>query len=67
MGEDTVSIKEAAGLLKVSRGTIYRMIGDGRLQAVTRGHLLKGKHLIVRASLERYLSPTELPRDSADR
>jgi excisionase family DNA binding protein len=56
MGDETMSIQEAADALKVSRGMIYRMVRDGRLKARTIDYRKRGRYLVLRDSLNALLA-----------
>ena len=52
-----MSIAEASRILGVSRGTIYRMIESGRLQAERRTYLDSHQYRVLRSSVESLLHP----------
>lgn len=52
-GEELMSIKAVADALGVSRGMVYRMIADGRLQAVERPKYRAGRWVVPASEVER--------------
>jgi len=51
-GQLMLSIAQAAALLGVGRGTVYAMIGDGRLRAVSIGR----RRVVARDEVERVVA-----------
>lgn len=54
---DLLNINEVAAALRVSKMTVYRFIGDGRLPAIRLGSSLR----VHRRDLESYLAAAFLP------
>ncbi|HTK64228.1 MAG TPA: helix-turn-helix domain-containing protein [Pseudonocardia sp.] len=54
---DLLNINEVAGMLRVSKMTVYRFIRDGRLSAVRIGNSLR----VYRTDLNQYLASAYLP------
>jgi excisionase family DNA binding protein len=55
-GQTTMSIAAASRALKVSRGTVYRLIESGKLQAERRMFMTTKQYLVSRESVERLLT-----------
>jgi excisionase family DNA binding protein len=54
--KETMSIAAASRALKVSRGTVYRLIESGKLQAERRTFMTTKQYLVSRESVDRLLS-----------
>ena len=53
---EMMSIAAASRELKVSRGTVYRLIESGKLQAERRTFMTSRQYLVSRESVERLLT-----------
>lgn len=52
------TVTETAALLRVSRATVYRLIGDGRLKLTK----VRGSSFVTQAAIDRYLRASERGR-----
>ncbi len=65
MRKEYLSVKEIARVLHISRNTVYRLMGEGKLTPVVQPLYLRAPHKIPRAEVESLIATLPEPDRTA--